>query len=326
MFKPFHSAQALLLAACLAPSATGTAFAQEYPTRPIKFVVGFGPGGLGDTITRAVAQKMTASMGQSVIVENMPGAGGITAAAAVAKAPADGYTLLLVSGQNAIAPLLFKSLPFDPVENFAMLSTIGTFHFILVTDKDSPLKTVRDVTAAAQKDPARFNMGTISVGSAQYLTARLFASMAKIDPTIVPFKTTGEIVTSLRAGDIQVGMETTTGVIGQVRQGALRAIATSAPNRLPFMPDVPTFVESGVPGYVSESWNGFVAPAKTPRNVVMRLNQEIAKALSAPDLQKRFTELGLEPRASSPEALKEVFLRDFAKWRTVIEQAKIEKQ
>jgi len=302
------------------------ASAQDFPTRPIKIVVGFGPGGLGDTVTRAVAQKMSDSMGGSVFVENTPGAGGMTAAAAVARAPADGHTLLLVSGQNAISPYLFKSLPYDPVRDFSMLSTIATFPYLLVSDRDSPLKSVGEVMAAARRDPARFNIGTISVGSVQHLTARLFLSMAKLEATIVPFKTTGEVITSLRGGDVQVGMETTSGVLPQIRQGALRAIATTAPARLSYLPEVPTFSEAGVPGYVSESWNGLVAPARTPREVVRRLNREIALALEAPDLRRRFNELGLEPRASTAEQLKEVFLRDAAKWRVVIEQAGIEKQ
>jgi len=302
------------------------ASAQDFPTRPIKIVVGFGPGGLGDTVTRAVAQKMSDSMGGSVFVENTPGAGGMTAAAAVARAPADGHTLLLVSGQNAISPYLFKSLPYDPVRDFSMLSTIATFPYLLVSDRDSPLKSVGEVMAAARRDPARFNIGTISVGSVQHLTARLFLSMAKLEATIVPFKTTGEVITSLRGGDVQVGMETTSGVLAQIRQGALRAIATTAPARLSYLPEVPTFSEAGVPGYVSESWNGLVAPARAPREVVRRLNREIALALEAPDLRRRFNELGLEPRASTAEQLKEVFLRDAAKWRVVIEQAGIEKQ
>jgi tripartite-type tricarboxylate transporter receptor subunit TctC len=315
----------LLAAAWLAGFAGGAA-AQEFPAKPIKIVVGFGPGGLGDIVTRALAQKMTESMGKPVLVENMPGAGGITAAMAVARAQPDGYTMLLVSGQNAISPYLFKSLPYDPVGDFSMISTIGTFHFLLVTDKDSPLKSVRDVIAAAQADPKRFNVGSISVGSVQFLSARLFTSMARLDVPVVPFKSTGDVVTALRSHDVQVGIETVPGVIAQVKGGGLRAIATTASARLPFMPDVPTVAESGVAGYQSDSWNGLVAPAKTPRDIVMRLNREVAKALEAPDLRQRLLDLGLEPRASTPEALKDSFDRDAAKWRVVIEQAKIEKQ
>ncbi|WP_299453941.1 tripartite tricarboxylate transporter substrate binding protein [uncultured Pigmentiphaga sp.] len=319
-----------LLFAAFTLAGSSSAWAQQgFPSKPIKIVVGFAPGGLGDTVVRALGQKMSESLGQSVVVENAPGAGGITAASMVARAAPDGYTLLLVSGQNAFSPYLFKSLPYDPVKDFSMISTIGTFHFLLVADKDSPLKSVQDVVAAARRDPAHFNIGTISVGSAQHLSARLFATMAGLEVPIVPFKSTGDVIGALRGRNIQVAMETTTGALGQVRGGSLRAIATTAPTRIGFLPDVPTIAESGIPAlakYVSESWNGIVAPANTPAAVVTRLNQEIAKALRSPDIRERFNGLGIEPKGSTPEELKEVFIKDAAKWRVVIEEAGIEKQ
>ncbi len=311
-------------------SAAAVASAQPaYPNRPLKLVVGFGPGGLGDTVARALAQKMSESMGQPVVVENLPGAGGITAASSVARAAPDGYTLLLVSGQNAFSPSLFKSLPYDPVESFSMISTMGRFHFLVVVDKDSPYKTLADVVAQARRDPARFNVATINIGSAQHLSARLLLTMAGLNVPIVPFKSTGDVVTALRGGTVQVGVETTTGVINQVKGGGLRAVATSSPRRLTVLPDVPTVAESGVAGlarYESDSWNGIVAPAGTPREIVLRLQSEIAKALALPDLRQRLLDLGIEPGASTPEELREVFVRDGAKWGEVIRQANIEKQ
>lgn len=306
-----------------------TSHPSSFPNKPIRIIVGFGPGGLGDIVTRSLAQKMSESIGQSVVVENAPGAGGITAASTVSRAAPDGYTLLLVSGQNAFSPYLFKSLPYDPVQSFSMISTIGSFHFLLVADKDSPLKTLNDVIVAARNDPAHFNIGTISVGSAQHLSASLFSSMAKLQVPIVPFKSTGEVIGALRGRNVQVGMETVTGVLGQVKGGALRAIATTATRRLSFLPEVPTVAESGLPGlasYEADSWNGIVAPAHTPPDVVARLNAEISKALQAPDLRQRFIELGIEPGSSTPDALKAVFEKDARKWRAVIEQAGIEKQ
>ena len=308
---------------------TLSAHAQGYPSKPIRLVIGFGPGGLGDIVARALAMKMSESMGQSVLVENMPGAGGITAASTVARAAPDGYTLLLVSGQNAFSPSLFKSLPYDPVNSFSMISTLGTFHYLVVVDKDSPLKTLRDVFALAQRDPVHFNVGTINIGSAQNLSAQLLFSMAKLDVPIVPFKSTGEVITALRGQSIQVGIETTTGVIGQVRGGALRAIAASSPKRLAILPDIPTVAESGLPGlamFEADSWNGIVAPAGTPREIVMRLNREIANAIGTSDLKQRFQALGIEPGSSSPEYMKQVFVRDGLKWGEVIRQAKIDKQ
>ncbi|GAA4334067.1 tripartite tricarboxylate transporter substrate binding protein [Pigmentiphaga soli] len=321
----------MLAIACAAGLAMGTAAraADAFPSKPIRIVVGFGPGGLGDIVTRALGQKMSASMGQSVVVENMPGAGGITAASAVARAAPDGYTLLLSSGQNAFSPYLFKSLPYDPVDSFTMVSTVGTFDFVLVAAKDSPLKTVADVLAAARKDPQRFNIGTISVGSAQNLSARLFASMAGLEVPVVPFKATGDVISALQGRNIQVAVETVTGVLGQIRGGGLRAIAVSGPRRLPFLPDVPTVAESGVPElarYESQSWNGIVGPAGMPADVVGRLNREITQALADPALQKHFLDLGVTPKPSSPEALKALYRADAAKWGAVIEQAGIARQ
>lgn len=302
--------------------------AQGFPSRPIRIVVGFGPGGLGDTVTRALGQKMADSMGQSVVVENMPGAGGITAAQAVARAAPDGYTLGLSSGQNALSPYLFKSLPYDPVESFSMISNIGTFSFVLVADKDSALKTVNDVLAAGRAAPDKFNLGTISAGSVQNLSGALFVSMAKLGVPVVPFKTTGDLIGALRGKQIEVGLETTTGVIGQIKGGGLKAIATTAPRRISFLPDVPTVAESGgaLASYTAESWNGIVAPAGVPREIVAKLNQEIAKALGDSALQANFRGLGIEPKAGSPDDLKAAYRADQAKWAPVIERAGIPKQ
>jgi len=299
--------------------------AQDYPARPIKIVVGFGPGGLGDIAARAVAQKMSDSFGKPVVIENMPGAGGMSAAASVARAAPDGHTLLLVSGQNAASPSLFKSMPYDWANDFVTVSTIGLFDFIIVVGKDSPLKNVGDLIAAAKREPSRFNIGTISVGSVQNLSAHLFASMTGLQVTTVPFRTTGEIVTALLSDQVQVGFETTPGVLGQVQSGNLRALGVSS-EPLPFLPGVPAVAESGVPGFRLVSWNGLVMPAKTPRDIVLRLNKEIGKALEAPDVRERFIGLGITPRASTPEELQRIYDADVVRWRQVIADAKISQQ
>ncbi|HEX4330288.1 MAG TPA: tripartite tricarboxylate transporter substrate-binding protein [Burkholderiales bacterium] len=306
-----------------------TLAADPFPVRPVRIVVGFGPGGLGDTVTRALAQKMAESMGQSVVVENAPGAGGITAAQAVARAAPDGYTLGLSSGQNAFSPFLFKSLPYDPVESFSMISTLGSFAFVLVADKESPLKTVVDVLAAGRRDPQHFNIGTISAGSAQNLSAQLFVSMSKLTVPVVPFKTTGDVIGALRGKQIEAAFETSTGVLGQIKGGGLKAIAVTSPKRVSYLPEVPTVAESGVAElatYASDSWNGIVAPAGVPRDIVVKLNQEIAKALKEPAMQANLRNLGIEPRIGSPEDLKALYRADQAKWGPVIERAGIPKQ
>lgn len=318
-----------LLCATLGAAAICATAAEPWPTRPVHIVVPFAAGGGGDFIVRVWADRFSSVLKQPVVVENRGGGSTVAGTEYVSRAAPDGYTLLLVSGQNAFSPYLFKSLPYDPVQSFSMISTIGSFHFLLVADKDSPLKSLNDVIVAARNDPAHFNIGTISVGSAQHLSASLFSNMAKLQVPIVPFKSTGEVIGALRGRNVQVGMETVTGVLGQVKGGALRAIATTATRRLSFLPDVPTVAESGLPGlasYEADSWNGIVAPAHTPPDVVARLNAEITKALQAPDLRQRFIELGIEPGSSTPDALKAVFEKDARKWRAVIEQAGIEKQ
>jgi tripartite-type tricarboxylate transporter receptor subunit TctC len=302
----------------------GAANADEFPTRPIKIVDGFGPGGLGDITARSVAQKMTDAFNRQVVVENMPGAGGMSAAAAVARAAPDGHTLLLVSGQNAISPSLFRSMPYDWATDFAAVSLLGQFDFVIVVGQDSPYKSVGDVIAAAKNDPGRFNIGTISVGSAQHLAALMFGAMTGLGVPTVPFRTTGDVVKSLIAGEIQVAFETLPGVLGQIRSGSLRALAVAADQRLSFLSDVPTVAESGVAAFRLTSWNGMVAPAKTPRDVVGRLNEEVRKALVAPDVRKRFIELGIDPRASTPEEMQAVYDADVVRWRKVIADARIE--
>lgn len=321
LFSRRLAAFVAVLAFCLAP-----AMAQDYPSRPVKIVVGFGPGGLGDITTRAVAQKLSDAMGQPFVIENMPGAGGITAAATVAKAQADGYTMLLISGQNATAPLVFKSLPFNPRTDFRMVSTISNFDFIIVVDKASKLASIGDLVKAAKADPGKFNFGTISSGSLQNLMSHLFVSRAGISVPTVPFRTTGDLVTALLAGQVQAVVETVPGVVGQVQQGQLRALALSADRRRPLFPDVATVTEGGISGYEVTSWNGYVVPAKTPDAVVARLNAEIAKAMALPDLVKRFAELGLVAKPSSPAEMQKVYDDDVVRWRGVIEGAGLKLQ
>src|SRR5215207_7058226 len=316
---------ATYLSACaVAIGLTLPAAAQEFPSRTVKIVMGFGPGGLGDIAGRAIGEVMSKSIGQPVIIENMPGAGGATAALAVARAQPDGHSMLWVSSQNAIAPSMFKALPYDWSRDFTPIGPMATFAFVLFVHKDSPLKTVQDVIAAAKKDPDKFNFGSIAVRTAQNLSTLQFVSMAGLKVPTVPFRTTGEVMTGLISGNIQAAIETIPGAIGQINAGQMRAIGVSSSKRNPFLPDVPTIAESGVPNYLTYSWNGMVLPAKTPLNVVMRVNKEINSAIATPEIQKRFRELIMEPRTGTPEDLQRIYETDVTMWRRIITDAKIQ--
>jgi tripartite-type tricarboxylate transporter receptor subunit TctC len=313
----------LVLLALCAPS---WVLAQAYPSKPVRIVVPFGPGGVADITTRTIAPKMSEGLGQQVVVENLPGAGGIRASETVAKAEPDGHTLLLLTNGNAVSQALFKSLPYDPVNDFSMISTVGFFSMVIVTRPDSQAKTLKDAIAMAKANPGKMNIGTITPGGTQHLAGELFRSTAGIDALVVPHKTTGEVIIAVRNGNVDLGVDFIAPLISQIKSGALRPLAVTAGKRFPGLADVPTVIEAGVPGYDVASWNALAAPARTPRAVVDRVQQELAKALAAPDVQKRFAELGVEPRTSTPDALREFFVSESARWARVVEAAKIPKQ
>ena len=302
------------------------ALAQGYPTKPVRIVLPFGPGGIADITTRTIAPKLSDGLGQQVVVENMPGAGGIRAAETVARAEPDGHTLLLLTNGNAVSQALFKSLPYDPVNDFAMISTVGYFSMVIVTRPESSAKTLQEAIAMAKANPGKMNIGTITPGGTQHLAGELFRSTAGIDALVVPHKTTGEVIVAARNGNVDLAVDFIAPLLANIKSGALRALAVTAGKRFPGLPDVPTAIEAGVAGYDVASWNAMAAPAKTPRAVVDRVNAELRKAIAAPDVQKRFEELGVEGRTSTPEQLREFFIVESKRWSRVVETAKIPKQ
>ena len=314
-----------ICAAALAAAATST-LAQGYPARPVKIVVPFAAGGVADITARVLSQKMSEAMGQQVIVENRPSAGGIVASEAVAKAEPDGYTLLFITNGNAVSASLFKSLPYDTVNDFAPVSTVGFFDLVLMVDSASKIGSVRELIGHARANPNKLNLGTINIGSTQNLAAELFKSMAGVDAQVVPFKTTPAVITALKGNDVQAAFEILAPVLAQIRGGALKPLAVTSEKRFSGLPEVPTVAESGVPGYQASSWNGIAAPARTPKGVIDRLNREVNAAAAAPDVRKRLQDLGVEARAGTPAALGALLVSEIAKWRAVIERAKIEKQ
>ncbi len=292
----------------------------------MRILVPFAAGGVADITARVLSQKMSETMGQQVLVENRPSAGGIVASEAVAKAEPDGYTLLFITNGNAVSASLFKSLSYDTVNDFAPVSTVGFFDLVLVVDSASKIGSVRELIASARANPNKLNIGTINIGSTQNLAAELFKSMAGVDAQVVPFKTTPAVITALKGNDVQAAFEILAPVLAQIRGGALKALAVTSDRRFSGLSEVPTVAESGVPGYQASSWNGIAAPARTPKGVIDRLNREVNAAAAAPDVRKRLQDLGVEARAGTPAALGALLVSEIAKWRAVIERAKIEKQ
>jgi tripartite-type tricarboxylate transporter receptor subunit TctC len=311
----------LLLAVLL----SGAAQAQSFPSKPIRVVVPFGPGGVADITARAVAPKISEGLGQQLVIENKPSAGGVVAGQEVARAEPDGHTLLLINNGTAVSQALFAKLPYEPTQ-FEMISTIGFFPLVIVTDPKSPLKSVQDLVASAKKQPGKLNAGTIGIGSTQNLAAELFKSSAGVELQIIPYKATGEVVTAAKSGDAAVIFEILAPMTSHIKSGNLRALAVTSAKRFATLPDVPTVIESGVPGYDVASWNGLAAPPKTPRAVVDRIREEVVKAVASPEVQKRFAELGVEGRASTPEELRKFYAAEAQRWAKVVEAAKIPKQ
>jgi tripartite-type tricarboxylate transporter receptor subunit TctC len=315
-----------VFAAALLLGAGATAHAQTFPARPIRIVVGFAAGGVADLTARIVAQKLAEQLGQAVVVDNRPGAGGIVAADAVAKAEPDGHTLLLMSNGNAVSASLFKTLPYDTLADFAPVSTLGFFDVAVVAGAGSPIGSIRELVAYAKSNPGKLNIGTINVGSTQNLAAEMFKSMTSLDAAIVPFKGSPAVVAALRGNEVQVAFEMLAPVVPQARAGAVRILAVASEQRHPALPDVPTVAESGVPGYAASSWNAIAAPAKTPRAIVERLAREINAVLAAPEVREKLAQQGVSARGGTPEDLRRLLAADIEKWRRVIEQAKIERQ
>lgn len=296
---------------------------QAFPSRPVRIIVPFGAGGVADLTARTVAQKLAETLGQPVLVENRPGAGGVAAGDAVAKAEPDGHTLLLMSNGTAVSAGLFKSLPFDTLKDFAPVSTLASFDIAILTAAEGRFKTLADLLAYARANPGRLNLGSINIGSTQNLVAELLKSVAGVDVQIVPFNGTPAVVTALRGGQIDAAVEILGPVMGQVQARALRVLAITGAARSATLPDVPTAAESGLPGLVAASWNALAAPARTPRAVVARLNKDVQAALAHPEVRKKLQDLHVEASPGTPEQAAELLAAETRRWSEVIQRAKI---
>lgn len=297
-----------------------------YPNKPIKLLVPYGAGGVGDTTMRLLANKLSQQVKQQIVIENRPSAGGIISMTELLRAPTDGYTLGEMGNGQAISSSLFTNLRYELLKDFSPISVAGSFAILLAVPDRSPYKSLEQLIEAGRRNPGKLNLGAINPGSTQNLSAHLFREITGVDFTIIPYRTAPDLVTALLRSDIDLGFDyhaTFQSVIGPDK---LRIIATTGENRDPLLKDVPTAKESGLPTYVVTSWNGIGARAGIPAEVTTFLSAEINRSLAAPDLQEKFRALGIDPSGTTPEEMWDRMGRDARKWRDVIEKAGIPKQ
>lgn len=313
---------ATMLGAVVAPAT----WAQGFPNKAVRVVVPFAAGGVGDLTARTVGQELSKLLGQPVVIDNKPGAGGVVAAEMVAKAEPDGHTLFLMSNGTAVSAGLFAKLPFDTVRDFTPVSTLGTFDIAVVAGAESSFKTLADVIAFAKANPGKLNVGSINIGSTQHLTAELFKATADIDVQVVPFNGTPALINALRGRQVDVAVELLGPTLTHVKAGAMRVLATTGNRRASQLPDVPTAREAGVKDLLATSWNALAAPARTPKATVDRLAKEVASALANPDVRQKLAALNVDAQASTPEQASELLASDIKRWSGVIERAGIPRQ
>jgi tripartite-type tricarboxylate transporter receptor subunit TctC len=299
--------------------------AKVYPLRPVRIVSPFAAGGSTDTVGRLIAPRLAERLGQNVIIENRPGAGGLIGTAFVAKATPDGHTLLFISGAFAAHSAVTNNLPYDPVRDFAWITMVLTYPFVVVVRYDSPIQTVSDLIAAAKKNPRKLNYGSVGTGSVFHLAAELFGSMTGTEMTHIPFKGGSEPNTELIAGRLDVIFTTATTAFPQIEAKRMRALAVTSLQPAPQFPNVPTLAQT-VPGYEVLSFNGIGAPGATPRRIVARLNHEIRAVLEQSDLRKRLTEQGNDVHPSTPEELTRMVADDIRKWQRIVAERNIDVQ
>ena len=312
---------ALAFIASVSALASGVVFAQaSYPSKPIKVVVPFPAGSTTDIIARAIADKMSQSMGQPLVIDNRGGASGTIGQQAVATAPADGYTIMVHSSSHTVSPSTFAKLPFDTLNDFAGVTSISSTPNVLVMSPSKNIKTLQELLAAARAKPGSMNFASAGQGSATHLNAEKFKLAAKIEATNIPFKGSSEAVTEIISGRVDYYFSPIAPVIGQIRNGQLVPLAVGSSKRASALPQVPTTAEAGVPGSEFNFWIGMMVPAKTPRDIVNRLNDEVVKALATPEVKERFVALGADAWTMKPEQF-DAYIRDEIKSNAVLVKA-----
>jgi tripartite-type tricarboxylate transporter receptor subunit TctC len=298
------------------------AHSQAYPSKPIRWVVPYTGGGITDVVTRVVTQKMQASLGQPIVVDNRPGANSILGADIVAKSAPDGYTILTVIAAHAANTTLYAGkLPFDPVKSFAPITLAGVAPLILTANNNFPAKDVKELVAYAKANPGKINFGSSGIGAAAHLTTELLKQTSGINMVHVPYKGTAPALTALMANDIQILVDVPSTLMPHVRGGKIKALAMFSAKRIQGAPEVPTMAEAGGPALESSTWVLFLAPAGTPREIVNRLSAEAAKAINESDIKDRFNQIGIEPVGNNPEQAARFLADEIAKWAKVITTA-----
>jgi tripartite-type tricarboxylate transporter receptor subunit TctC len=310
-----------LAAAALAVAAP--ACAQDWPTRPIHLIIGAGVGGGTDIITRIIAPPLSDLLGQPIVIENKQGAGNIIAAGALVKAAKDGYTAYMMNNAHAVAATLFRSLPYDPVDDFAMVSSVATAGLVLVASPDFPADDVPGVVAAAKAAPGRYNFASPGIGTTQHFAGELFRQRAGIDIKHVLYRSSRSLIAGLLTDDVQLAFELVPPVLSEIRPGTLKAIAVTSPQRHPALPNVPTIAEAGLPGFAVTSWYGLAFPAGTPRPIVDKMNRALRVVLMREEMRKQLEDVGVGATTSTPEEFRAHVVDEIAKWSAVRETAGI---
>lgn len=314
-----------LFAAVLCLHLVPDVYAQGYPAKAIRFIVAFPPGGGNDILARELGQSVSEPLGVPVVIDNKPGASTIIGTELAAKAPPDGYTIFMGNNSSlTINPNLYPKLPYDPVKDFSPVSLLATAPFLLTAHPSLPVRSVKELIALAKARPRQLNFGSAGIGIVTHLAGEMLNSMARIQIVHVPYKGAGPLLTDLIGGHIELAFNNVLSSVPHVRSGRLRALAVTSAKRSDVLPDLPTVAESGLPGYEGTVWYAVLVPARTPQDVIARLNTEFVKAIGHPKIRDRLTADGASLIGSQPEALAKVIQSDLAKWATVIKDAKLQ--
>ena len=306
----------LLAAALVMP--LSCALAQTYPSRPVRLIVPFAPGGFTDVVARILGQKLSEAMGQQFVIENKAGAGSTIGSDLVAKSPPDGYTLLMVSSTHVISPWIYKNLPYDPIKSFTVITKLVDSPYVLLVNPKVPARNVQEFVALAKAAPETIHYASSGNGSAQHLMGGLFVAMTGAPLKHVPYRGSSGAATDLVAGVVESSFAGVPNALAQVPQGRLKALAVTTAKRIPQLPDVPTLQEAGVPGYEASVWLALLAPAGTPPEIVNRLNTEVAKLMNSPETRKALFDAGVEPTPSTPQAMSDYMVQELARWGKVV--------